>query len=103
MKKSLLLINIICVFSLILACKNSQKPNSPEVSKDSLSKVVIKDSVKTPPPVPSQTTSSGSIPASKGVKKDTANTNNKPRAIIHHSSDDAKLDSIKNAKNKMKK
>jgi hypothetical protein len=102
MKKSLLLINLISVFFIFSACHNTKHleqdktADSILVSADSVSQA---DSTS----IKKQTITAGTAGTDGGIKKDTNATFGSGHAIIHHAPNQAKIDSIKEAKAKNKK
>ncbi len=101
MKKLLLLINIVCICSFLDSCQNRHAKtvdNSVETKPTIKSDAVVSDTSKSH----SQTSGSVSITGGSSAKKDTTVQHNNSNAIIHNSEDQRKLDSIKNAKKKIK-
>ena len=101
MKKLLLLINIVCICSFLVSCQNrhaktvdSTVETKPAIKSDA----VVSDTSKSL----GQTSGSVSITGGSSAKKDSVALHNDPNAIIHNSEDQRKLDSIKNAKKKIK-
>ena len=111
--KKLLLLTKLCVCVLIASCQNPQQSDKIAPLDENLtidSKPTIKDSATMPSPAiksEKQTTSvsAGTVGTEKTTKTDTAKTKpkNQPKAIIHMAPEQAKIDSIKNAKTKNKK
>ncbi len=101
MKKLLLLINIVCICSFLVSCQNRYAKTADNASE---TKPVIKDASVVSDTSKSQTQTSGSVSITGGssAKKDSVVQHNNPNAVIHNSEDQRKLDSIKNAKKKIK-
>ena len=116
MKKLLLLTNFVFAFFLFASCQNQQKSTQDEtvvakpVDTNFIvdTKPVIKDSSTNSSPSDKseiqRTTVSGTAGTEKTTKADVIKNNTEnPKAIIHRSPEQDKLDSIKNAKTKNKK
>jgi hypothetical protein len=91
-----------CICFLFAACQNPQQPKTENVIE---TKPVIKHSAIAldTSKVVNQTSVSGSVGADSGTKKDTTKKSVKPNAIIHKAPEQEKIDSIKKAKQKLKK
>ena len=102
MKKLLLLINLLFYSFFIISCQNKinapkEKLNeSQEVSNDSIS---TNDTIKTQ----KQISPIGTVGKADGQIKDTSKSFANPTVIIHHAPDQEKIDSIKQARKKLKK
>jgi hypothetical protein len=103
MKKLLLLASTL-VFVIILASCCSQKKtgsgNAGGTSKAGIDAYTVSDSSKSSH---QRTESSGTAGMDGGIKKDSLPSHGNGNAIIHNAPDQAKIDSIKNAKAKDKK
>lgn len=78
---------------------NASDIDTPKVSNQSTVSSVVNDT----PKVLNQSKSLGTVGTDKGMKKDTTRKTGTPRAIIHKAPEQEKIDSIKNAKQKLKK
>jgi hypothetical protein len=102
MKKLLLLINLGCIIFVVSACQNTKQVEQAKAMDTKLVRsdsVVRSDSIK----INDQTITAGTAGTDGGIKKDTNASHNSGHAIIHHGPNEAKIDSIKNAKAKDKK
>jgi len=83
-------------------CQTTQPPKTENVAEN---KVIIKDTsiTKDTSKVLNQTPVSGTVGTDNSIKKDTTPKPVKPHIIIHNSPEQAKIDSIKEAKTKLKK
>jgi len=103
MKKLLSLTNLICLCFFFASCQNVQRANKENTSE---TKPTINDTVVSTDTTKSkmQTSTSGTVGDSgKGTTKDTTVIPTSTHSIKHGAPDQAKIDSIKNAKLKGKK
>lgn len=102
MKKLLLLTNVASICFLFASCQNLQQPKTESMNEN---KVTIKDSAisKDTLKVMNQTSVSGTVGTDKGMTKDTSSKFVKPHIITHNAPEQEKIDSIKEAKTKIKK
>ena len=97
MKKLLFLTNLVCVLALLVSCSNPNQNVEVIIDKETVNDdALLVDTTKTG----DQTDVLGTVGDDIGTKKDSTNNNGEPHAVIHGSPDQAKLDSIKNAKQK---
>jgi len=98
MKKLLLLTNSVFLCFILAFGSNLQQPQIKETKPIILEKAKAHDTTK----VSKQTFVSGTIGTDQKTKKNVTNKTYKPRAIIHNDPEQGKIDSIKNAKTKIK-
>jgi hypothetical protein len=99
MKKLLFLTNLICVLAFIVSCSNQNRSQSVEdlKGKEALNNdIPLIDTTKNG----GQQDVSGSVGLDSGTVKDSTIDHGEPNPIIHGAPDQAKLDSIKKAKQK---
>ncbi len=102
MKRLLFLTNIICFSFLLSSCQNTQKVNG-ETKDESKPKMVDSAQATDSAKQKMRSEKSGSVGENNGINKDSLKPSTNNTAIIHGAPDQAKIDSIKNAKLKEKK
>lgn len=102
MKKLLLLINLLFSIFIWASCQNrvKQEQENPADTKPLMSdSMAASDTTK----AKGQTESSGIVGTGSGISKDSIPAQQNNNAIKHHAPNEAKIDSIKEAKLKGKK
>jgi hypothetical protein len=102
MKRLLLLVNALAIVFIVASCCNVKKTETGNVAgkmKSETGVSLVSDTLKS-----NQSREiSGSEGKNIGTKTDTMQLQGNGKAIIHHGPNEAKIDSIKNAKAKDKK